>query len=72
MELGPGFLEETDPKLIISASREARLAISSNREMLVHNNRRFLTIEEELNQVNTCLIDSLGHKHLLDAIWELS
>ena len=71
MELGPGLFEETNPELTVSARRERWLTIGSAWQVLIDEDRRFLSVQEESNHVDARLVDLLGDKHGLDSLWEL-
>ena len=40
--------------------------------MVINNDRMLDSIDEELDHVNTGIIQALSHEHVSDTIWELS
>ena len=72
MQLGPCFLEETDPDLSISASCEGRLSVLANRQMIIDDHWGFSAVDKKSHHVDTSLVDLFRHKHVLDSLRELS
>ena len=71
MKLSPCFLQQTDPKLVISARGEGWLAILATWQELINNDRRLLPIQKESHHVYPSLVDLLSHKHGLDTLRKL-
>ena len=72
VQLSPCFLKQAYPKLTITARCKDRLSILVTRKVVINDDRRFLAIEDELDQIDACCINLFRHEHLLDIFWELS
>ena len=71
MQLGPCFLEETDPDLSISASCEGRLSVLANRQVIIDDHWGFSAVDKKSHHVDTGLVDLFRHEHVLDSLREL-
>ena len=74
MEFCPGFLDEHGPDLarVLRVGKARQLGHRVARDVVVDNHFLLFAVDEEVDRVHTCGVDSLGVEEALDSPWDLS
>ena len=72
VKFSPGFLKDRHPEFSILTRGKCWRSIWTTWQMVIDNDRMLNSIDEELDHVNTSIIQTLSHEHVRDTIRELS